>query len=92
MKDDEFEWDDAKATANLAKHKVALTPLGGLSQTRLLLSERMVPRTIASRASTCSAWSMVGCCSLPTMRGEIIRIISARDAEPYERRLYHEEN
>jgi uncharacterized DUF497 family protein len=26
------------------------------------------------------------------MRGEIIRIISARDAEPYERRLYHEEN
>jgi uncharacterized protein len=26
------------------------------------------------------------------MRGEIIRIISAREAEPYERRLYHEEN
>ena len=27
-----------------------------------------------------------------TMRGDIIRIISAREAEPYERRLYHEEN
>jgi uncharacterized DUF497 family protein len=27
-----------------------------------------------------------------TMRGEIVRIISAREAEPYERRLYHEEN
>lgn len=27
-----------------------------------------------------------------TMRGEAIRIISARLAEPYERRRYHEEN
>ena len=27
-----------------------------------------------------------------TTRGDIIRIISAREAEPYERRLYHEEN
>ena len=27
-----------------------------------------------------------------TMRGEAIRIISARGAEPYERRRYHEEN
>jgi uncharacterized DUF497 family protein len=27
-----------------------------------------------------------------TMRGDIIRIISAREAESYERRLYHEEN
>ena len=27
-----------------------------------------------------------------TMRGDKIRIISARGAEPYERRLYHEEN
>ena len=27
-----------------------------------------------------------------TMRGEVIRIISARGAEPYEKRRYHEEN
>jgi uncharacterized DUF497 family protein len=27
-----------------------------------------------------------------TMRGEKIRIITARKAEPYERRRYHEEN
>jgi uncharacterized DUF497 family protein len=27
-----------------------------------------------------------------TLRGEIIRIISARGAEPYEQRLYHEDN
>jgi uncharacterized protein len=27
-----------------------------------------------------------------TMRGENIRIISARGAEPHERRSYHEEN
>lgn len=27
-----------------------------------------------------------------TMRGEAIRIISARGAEPHERRRYHEEN
>ncbi len=27
-----------------------------------------------------------------TMRGDVIRIISARGAEPYERRRYHEEN
>jgi uncharacterized DUF497 family protein len=27
-----------------------------------------------------------------TLKGETIRIISARGAEPYERRYYHEEN
>jgi uncharacterized DUF497 family protein len=27
-----------------------------------------------------------------TMRGEVVRIVSAREAQPYERRLYHEEN
>jgi uncharacterized protein len=27
-----------------------------------------------------------------TLRGERIRIISARPAEPFERRLYHEKN
>ena len=27
-----------------------------------------------------------------TMRGDVIRIISARGAEPYEKRRYHEEN
>ena len=27
-----------------------------------------------------------------TMRGKVIRIISARGAEPHERRQYHEEN
>jgi uncharacterized protein len=27
-----------------------------------------------------------------TMRDDIVRIISARGAEPYERRQYHEEN
>ena len=27
-----------------------------------------------------------------TMRGDVIRIISARGAEPYERRQYHEAN
>lgn len=27
-----------------------------------------------------------------TMRGDTIRIITARKAEPYERRKYHEEN
>ena len=27
-----------------------------------------------------------------TMRGDVIRIISARGAEPHEKRRYHEEN
>ena len=31
-------------------------------------------------------------CVAYTMRGEAIRIISARGAEPHERRQYHEDN
>jgi hypothetical protein len=93
MNDDEFEWDDAKAKANFAKHGVTFEVAqkafddafailsedrrGDYGEERIILLG-MVGNKLFSVAYT--------------LRGETIRIISAREAEPYERRKYHEEN
>jgi uncharacterized protein len=93
MKDDDFEWDDAKAAANFAKHKV------GFDTARRAFADGFaVEREDDSRDYGEPRFNLLGMVDsrvlfvVYTMRGEIIRIISAREAEPYERRLYHKEN
>ena len=92
-RDDEFEWDDAKATANLAKHKV------GFDTARRAFADAFaVEREDGTEDYREPRFNLLGMVDgrvlfvAYAMRGEIIRIISAREAEPYERRLYHEEN
>jgi uncharacterized DUF497 family protein len=93
MRDDNFEWDDAKAAINLATHGVSFE---GARQAchdafatvredrrRNYGEDRYVLLGMSQDRLLCVAY---------TLRGKRIRIISARLAEPHERRRYHEEN
>ena len=93
MWDDEFEWDDAKAAGNRRDHGVTFemareTFKDAFSvdwiddrqedHERRLIILGMVEGRLLHVAYT--------------MRDERIRIISARKAEPHERRKYHNDN
>ena len=93
MRDGEFEWDDAKAAANFAKHKVSF------HAARWAFADVFaVEREDDTEDYGEPRFNLLGMVEgrvlfvAYTVRGEIIRIISACEAEPYERRLYHEEN
>ena len=93
MTSDDFDWDKAKAAANLAKHGVSFEqareafndPFAisfeddreDYSEDRLILFGMVENRLLVV---------------VHTLRGDKVRIISAREAEPQERRKYHEEN
>ena len=93
MNDDEFEWDHAKAAANLAKHKVSFE-----TARRAFSDVFAVEREDGTEDYGEPRYSLLGMVDGKilfvafTMRGRTYRIISARGAEPHERRLYHEEN
>lgn len=84
-----FEWDEAKAAANLVAHGVSFEAARDVFKDPFALDwlddredygeERYI---MADKRLLYVAY---------TIRGEAIRIISARGAEPHERRQYHEE-
>lgn len=85
----EFEWDPAKASSNALKHDVEFKWAAGVFEDPWSFdsvdwdeSEERYNRTgmVEGRVIVVTY----------TWRGEICRIISARKAEPYERRKYHE--
>jgi uncharacterized protein len=93
MQDDEFEWHDAKAAANLARHGVSF------KTARLAFADVFAVESADLRENYGElryVWlGMAGNRLLHvtyTMRDKRIRIISARHAEPRERRRYHEKN
>ena len=93
MRDDEFEWDDGKAAANLRDHMVSFDTARrafddafaivrqdtreNYGEDRYLLLGMVDTRLVAVAYTT---------------RDDRTRIISARPAEPREKRRYHEEN
>jgi hypothetical protein len=88
--DGDFEWDDAKARSNLAKHRVSFAEAAtvfddprALDAPDLYDQDRFV---IIGRSSATRVLFVVHAC-----RGERIRIISARRASPAQRRKYEEE-
>ena len=93
MRDDEFEWDEDKAAASLAKHGISFSVAR-----RAFADVFAVEREDDSEDYREPRFNLLGMVDgrvlfvAYTMRGDIVRIISAREAEPYERRLYHEEN
>jgi uncharacterized DUF497 family protein len=93
MRDGEFEWDDGKAAANLAKHKVSFSVA-----MRAFDDAFAVEREDETEDYGEPRFNLLGMVDgrvlfvAYTIRDDIIRFISAREAEPYERRLYHEEN
>ena len=91
MRDDWFEWDDRKAAANAARHGVSF------EVARLAFDDPDAVEIEDRRENYGEDRSvllgMVGQRLLAvayTLRAERIRIISARPAEAFEKRLYHE--
>lgn len=89
----DFEWDDAKATANLAKHGVSF------EQAREAFNDPFAIDFVDDRDDygehRLILLGMVESRLLiiaHVLREDKVRIISAREAEPHERRRYHEEN
>ena len=93
MEDESFEWDDAKAAQNLASHGVSF------EMARLAFDDPFAVEREDRREdygeNRYALFGMVRDRLLAvsyTERGGRVRIISARRAEPRERRHYHEEN
>jgi uncharacterized DUF497 family protein len=88
-----FEWDAAKAASNWRDHGITFEMARGIFQDPFAIEW-----VDDSQGVQEPRYSIIGMLEnrllfvAYTMRGEAIRIISARKAEPYERRRYHEEN
>ena len=93
MRDEEFEWDDAKAARNWRDHGVSfemardvftdIFAIEWIDDRRGDAEERFITVGMVERRLLFVVY---------TLRGECIRIISAREAEPRERRKYHNES
>jgi len=93
MRDAAFEWDDAKASSNLRKHGVSFAMARAVFRDPFAI-ERLDDREAYGEERFVIV-GMVDARLLTvayTMRGDRVRIISARGAEPDEHRQYHEEN
>jgi uncharacterized protein len=93
MIDDEFEWDDAKAAQNFRAHDVTFDTACGVFRDPFVLG--WIDTRQDYGEDRYAAIGMVHgrlYCVAYTMRGERMRIISARGAEAYEKRKYHEES
>jgi uncharacterized DUF497 family protein len=93
MEDDKFVWSDKKAVSNYVDHGVTFEAARDVFNDPFAVEwlddrepygeDRYVILGIVENRLLYVAY---------TMRAEKIRIISARKAEPHERRRYHEEN
>ena len=93
MKDGDFEWDDRKAATNVTAHGVTFEAarsvfkdpfaLEWLDESEEYGEDRYVTLGLVERRLLYVAY---------TIRGEAIRIISARLAEPFERRRYADDS
>jgi len=91
--DDAFEWDETKAAANDADHGVSFE-----TAKRVFADPFAIERLDDREDYGEDRFIILGMVDdrllfvAYTLRGDKIRIISARGAEPYEKRQYHEEN
>jgi uncharacterized DUF497 family protein len=93
MKDEDFEWDDAKAVRDWRVHNISFEMAREVFKDIFAIEwdddgqeeseARFVPVGMVENRLLFVAY---------TLRDQRIRIISARLAEPYERRRYHNEN
>jgi uncharacterized protein len=93
MQDGTYEWDDRKAEANFAKHGVTFEAARDAFKDPFALE--WSDDAQARGEQRFSMLAMVEGRILfvaYAMRGDVIRLISARLAEPFERRRYHEQD
>jgi uncharacterized protein len=88
-----FEWDEAKAAENYAKHGVSF------AAARQVFADPSAIEWVDDRYDYGEErFIIIGMVAgrllfvAYTMRSGTVRIVSARGAEPYEKRKYHEEN
>ena len=93
MNDGVFQWDDTKAAKNYADHGLTF------EIARLVFKDPFAIDWLDERKDYGEdRYAIIGMVDHKllyvayTMRGDAIRIISARGAEPHERREYHENN
>ena len=85
--EENFEWDDAKFEANIAKHGIDFTDAIGIFSGFILETRSVKSGEVR--------WKVTGYCDdvpltvIYTWRGRKRRIISARRAKRNERRKYH---
>jgi uncharacterized DUF497 family protein len=91
MRDADFEWDDRKSAVNVAQHGVTFT------MARSVFDDPNAISQIDDRYDYGEdRFTVIGMVESHllfvayTLRGDRIRIITARGAEPHERRQYHE--
>jgi uncharacterized protein len=85
----DFEWDDAKAASNLAKHSVAFEEAALAMKDPLSLDfeDLVEPENLITLAASPRGRILY---IVSTVRDDRLRIISARDATTNERRRYEE--
>lgn len=93
MQDEHFEWDDEKAATNWRDHAVSF------EMAREAFRDAFAVEWVdAGQDPIEERYAMIAMVEgrllfvAYVLRGERIRIISARKAEPFERRKYHDEN
>jgi len=93
MNDGEFQWDDQKAAENYAKHGVSF------EMARDVFKDPFALEWLDDRENYGEErYGLIGMAEgrllfvAFTMRGDAIRIISARGAEPHEQKRYHDDN
>jgi len=93
MEDEFFEWDDDKAARNWRDHAVTFEMAREVFRDPFAIEWQDLGQDGSE-----VRYAMVGMTEGRlifigyTLRGERIRIITARKATPYEQRQYHEEN
>jgi len=89
MQDDNFEWDDAKARANLRKHKVRFEHAVEACEDPSALIELDDSEDFGEARFLLIGQARDGVLAVVyTERNQRIRIISAREANHYERKNY----
>ena len=91
MNDGDFQWDDVKAARNFAKHSITFDAARSVFDDPYVLD--WVDDGQDEGEQRFAALGMVEGRLLfvaYTIRGDSIRIISARRAAPFERRRYHD--
>ena len=93
MDDGNYQWDDAKAASNYAKHGVTFEAARDAFKDPFAIEfiddredygeDRFILIGMAGQRLLVVAYAM---------RDKRVRLISARGAEPFEQRQYHEQN
>ena len=89
----EFEWDSKKAKSNLRKHRISFDEAATVFNDFLSFTYEDVAHSITERRyATLGVSNQARVIVVAhTMRGESVRIISARQATALERKWYEEE-